>query len=414
MEAPYVTLLFLLLTGFVSGQRSRSRILRERLYLETLANQIEMTNTTALNALVTKPLESTTTPPTPLTEGMDYEGSGFLDVFWKLTARAVTPSTAALPTTPGTSTPSSTTTSSPRPFTTSSETGFDQYDGYYYDVTSSSTTRRDTTTSTTRRPTVKTTTLPPVTRRTTSRPTTVKPTTRKTTVRTITTATPRPSPVTSRARTTSPVAPPSTTPRPATTTPRVTTRRTTRRATVYMTSTTRRPSTTMITTTAQMTTTPSMTTLRMTTTPSTTTVRMTMTSIPSTAAYSTIISSTDFSTARIAQTTVVPRGLNTTFPPTTPFTTTDDAHTGNVTLKQNETNMGNATSDDGRVAEVIDIIAFKTFQMLFGEDNNTAGGSDNEADGVAYGSTLYASGEIDWQTRIRTWFRTEFIGKLNF
>ena len=163
MEAPYVILVFLMLTGIVSGQRSRSRILRERLYLETLANQTEMTNTTALNPLVTKPLESTTAPPTPSTEGMDYEGSGFLDVFWKLTARAVTPSTTALPTTPGTSTPSSTTTSSPRPFTTSSETGFDQYDGYYYDVTSSSTTRRDTTTSTTRRPTVKTTTLSPVT-----------------------------------------------------------------------------------------------------------------------------------------------------------------------------------------------------------------------------------------------------------
>ena len=57
MEAPYVILVFLLLTGFVSGQHSRSRILRERLYLETLANQTEMTNTTAHNALVTKPLE---------------------------------------------------------------------------------------------------------------------------------------------------------------------------------------------------------------------------------------------------------------------------------------------------------------------------------------------------------------------
>jgi hypothetical protein len=67
MEAPYMTLLFLLLTGFVSGQRSRSRILRERLYLETLANQTEMTNTTVLNALVTKLLESTTAPPTPST-----------------------------------------------------------------------------------------------------------------------------------------------------------------------------------------------------------------------------------------------------------------------------------------------------------------------------------------------------------
>jgi hypothetical protein len=86
MEAPCLLLLFLLCAGFVSGQRSRSRILRERLYLETLANQTDVTNTTALNALVTKPLESTTTTPTPATEGMDYEGSGFLDVFWKLTA----------------------------------------------------------------------------------------------------------------------------------------------------------------------------------------------------------------------------------------------------------------------------------------------------------------------------------------
>jgi hypothetical protein len=141
---------------------------------------------------------------------------------------------------------------------------------------------------------------------------------------------------------------------------------------------------------------------------------MTTTSIPSTAAYSTITYSTYSSTARIAQTTVVPRGLNTTLLFTTPFTTTDDAHTINVTLRQNETSMGNATTDDRRVGEIIDIIAFKTFQMLFGEDNDTAGGSDNKADGVAYGSTLYAGGEIDWQMRIRTWFRTEFIGKLNF
>ncbi len=130
MEAPYLLLVFLLCAGFVSGQRSRNRILRERLYLGTLANQTDVTNMTALNAPVTKPLESTTALPTPSTEGMDYEGSGFLDVFWKLTARAVTPSTTALPTTPGTSTPSSTTTPSPRPFTLS-ETGFDQYDGYY-------------------------------------------------------------------------------------------------------------------------------------------------------------------------------------------------------------------------------------------------------------------------------------------
>jgi hypothetical protein len=83
-------------------------------------------------------------------------------------------------------------------------------------------------------------------------------------------------------------------------------------------------------------------------------------------------------------------------------------------MTQNETSKSAGTSDDGRVAEIIDIIAFKTFQILFGEDNDTAGGSDNETDGVAYGSTLYAGGEIDWQTRIRTWFRTEFLGKLNF
>ncbi len=75
--------------------------------------------------------------------------------------------------------------------------------------------------------------------------------------------------------------------------------------------------------------------------------------------------------------------------------------------------MGNA-NDERRVAEIVDIIAFKTLQMLFGEDNDTSGGSDNETDGVAYGSTLYAGGEIDWQTKIRIWFRTKFIGKLNF
>ncbi len=75
--------------------------------------------------------------------------------------------------------------------------------------------------------------------------------------------------------------------------------------------------------------------------------------------------------------------------------------------------MGDA-NDDRRVAEIVDIIAFKTLQMLFGEDNDTAGGSDNVTGGDAYGSTLYAGGEIEGQTRIRTWFRTEFIGRLNF
>jgi hypothetical protein len=80
-------------------------------------------------------------------------------------------------------------------------------------------------------------------------------------------------------------------------------------------------------------------------------------------------------------------------------------------LKSNETGLGDA-NDDRRVAEIVDIIAFKAIQMLFGGDNDTAGGSDNETDGVAYGSTLYAAGEVDWQTRIRTWFRTEFVGRL--
>jgi len=116
MEAPYVILIFLLLTGFVSGQRSRSRILRERLYLETLTNQSKMINETVTNAFVSlKPLDTTTTLPTPSTEGMDYEGSGFLDVFWKLTARAGIPSTVAPSPTPDAIMPKSTTTSTPRP-----------------------------------------------------------------------------------------------------------------------------------------------------------------------------------------------------------------------------------------------------------------------------------------------------------
>ncbi|MFN9907158.1 MAG: hypothetical protein ACK56F_13745, partial [bacterium] len=97
--------------------------------------------------------------------------------------------------------------------------------------------------------------------------------------------------------------------------------------------------------------------------------------------------------------------------PSTPFTTTDDARTGNVTFRSYETSTANA-SDDRRVAEIVDTIAYKTLQMLFGGDNDTAGGSDNETEGVAYGSTLYAGGEVDCQTRIRSWFRPEFVGKL--
>jgi hypothetical protein len=83
-------------------------------------------------------------------------------------------------------------------------------------------------------------------------------------------------------------------------------------------------------------------------------------------------------------------------------------------LKQNETSVGTGTDDDRRVEQIVDIIAFTTLQILFGEDNDTTGGSNNETDGIAYGSTLYAGVNVDWQTRIRTWFRTEFLGELNF
>jgi hypothetical protein len=68
-------------------------MLREKLYLDTLANQTQKIHESS--DLIVKPLtNSTTVPPTPVTEGMDYEGSGYLDVFWKLTARAITPKSA--------------------------------------------------------------------------------------------------------------------------------------------------------------------------------------------------------------------------------------------------------------------------------------------------------------------------------
>ncbi len=81
---------------------------------------------------------------------------------------------------------------------------------------------------------------------------------------------------------------------------------------------------------------------------------------------------------------------------------------------RNETGVNTSTDGDKRLERFIDTVAFTTLQLLFGKDNDTFGGSDNETDGVAYGSTLYAGGNIDWQTRIRTWFETEFIGKLNY
>jgi hypothetical protein len=93
MEAPFLILVFLLFSGSVSCQRSRNRMLRERLYLETFANQT-MENPESSDLIVKPQINSTTVPPTPVTEGMDYEGSGYLDVFWKLTARAITPTSA--------------------------------------------------------------------------------------------------------------------------------------------------------------------------------------------------------------------------------------------------------------------------------------------------------------------------------
>jgi hypothetical protein len=53
-------------------------------------------------------------------------------------------------------------------------------------------------------------------------------------------------------------------------------------------------------------------------------------------------------------------------------------------LKQNETSVGTGTDDDRRVEQIVDIIAFTTLQILFGEDNDTTGGSNNETDGIAY------------------------------
>jgi hypothetical protein len=49
-----------LLTGFVTGQRSRNRILRERLNLETLTNQSKLTNkTNTISSVILKPLDTT-------------------------------------------------------------------------------------------------------------------------------------------------------------------------------------------------------------------------------------------------------------------------------------------------------------------------------------------------------------------
>jgi hypothetical protein len=123
MEAPYFILLFLCFSGIVTGRRSRGHLLREQLYLETKVNQTGSYNVTKERSYTTTQVPTTVSAlPSPSTEGMDYEGSGYLDVFWKLTARAVTPSTVpvtyptvttvstALPSTTVSSTTSSSTT----------------------------------------------------------------------------------------------------------------------------------------------------------------------------------------------------------------------------------------------------------------------------------------------------------------
>ncbi len=64
---------------------------------------------------------------------------------------------------------------------------------------------------------------------------------------------------------------------------------------------------------------------------------------------------------------------------------------------------------------LIDTVAFSTFHFFFGDDgNDTLDDSDNENDGIAFGSTLFADGNIDWQERIWSWFETEILGKLIF
>jgi hypothetical protein len=396
MEAPSYFLFVLLLTGFVTGQRSRNRILRDRLYLETLTNQSKTTNENqTISSVIVRPLDTTTAPPSPLTEGMDYEGSGFLDVFWKLTARAVTPSISVptKTTTPDATTPSSSTTPSPRLLTTSSESpDFDQYDRFYYDVTLP---------------------LPPGgarqaqqlgALRSRQRHCRLLPARRLLAQRLLSLRSgglrpgqplrlrPAP-PLTVKTRSTSPVTPASTTLRMTMTTVRTTSRRTTIRTTVPTIRTTERPSTT---------------------TPRSTTPRTTTTVSSSTVTSSTSNLSTDPTTARLTQTTAVFASTNTTFPSTTPYAPTDDAYGVNITLMRNETGVNTSTDGYKRLERFIDTVAFTTLQLLFGEDNDTFGGSDNETDGVAYGSTLYAGGNINWQSRIRTWFETEFIGKLNY
>jgi hypothetical protein len=50
---------------------------------------------------------------------------------------------------------------------------------------------------------------------------------------------------------------------------------------------------------------------------------------------------------------------------------------------RNETGVNTSTDGDKQLERFIDTVAFTTLQLLFGEDNDTFGGSDNETNGVA-------------------------------
>jgi hypothetical protein len=92
----------------------------------------------------------------------------------------------------------------------------------------------------------------------------------------------------------------------------------------------------------------------------------------------------------------------------------DKADVSNATSERGETSVSSNPDGQKQLECLIDTDAFSTLQFYFGEDNDTLGSSDNETSGVAYGSTLYAGGNINWQERIRAWFEAEFLGKLNY
>jgi hypothetical protein len=98
LEAPFYFLFLLCYMGTVNGRRSCGQRLRNQMYLESLSNS---------TAIDFTGVPTTTAIPIPVAavphhaEGVDYKGSGFLDVFWKLSAPPVTVTPAS---------PSSTTT----------------------------------------------------------------------------------------------------------------------------------------------------------------------------------------------------------------------------------------------------------------------------------------------------------------